>query len=175
MLIAEQMTFEKILSRIHYNRVYNYTEQLAVIDQLDHFLTQHPNVIIAELDCYEIALLKLNSPCCISHKLDQVGGNRLHQFFIPCRLCQLSHALPQTRRGQPKAAVCCSSPYGCGKFVEIIHAHAQCGLTSVSFRTPIHDLSRTSIEMGMIVSHTIYTLYTSGDQSKSVHHKSLVW
>ena len=48
MLEAEQLTFEKILSRIHYNRVYNYTEQLAVIDQLDNFLTKHPNVII---DC----------------------------------------------------------------------------------------------------------------------------
>ena len=94
MLIAEQMTFEEILSRIHYNRVYNYTEQLAVINQLDHFLTQHPNVIIAQPNCHAYALLKQKHLfICVLRKPDQVGRHRLYQLFIPCRLYQLSHAL----------------------------------------------------------------------------------
>ena len=44
MVAAEEMTVEKILSRIHYNRVFNYTEQLAVIEQLDAFLSSHSEV-----------------------------------------------------------------------------------------------------------------------------------
>ena len=62
MLEAEQLTFEKILSRIHYNRVYNYTEQLAVIDQLDNFLTKHPNVIIDCICPLEGRLIILRTP-----------------------------------------------------------------------------------------------------------------
>ena len=47
---ALQLTVEYILSNIHYFRVHDYAEQVAVIHQLPKFLATHPDVRVIVID-----------------------------------------------------------------------------------------------------------------------------
>ncbi len=43
-LVAEKLTVEAILSHIHYYRVHDYVEQIALINVMPTILQQHPQV-----------------------------------------------------------------------------------------------------------------------------------
>eukprot|EP00742_Colponemidia_sp_Colp-10_P011549 GILJ01012843.1.p1 GENE.GILJ01012843.1~~GILJ01012843.1.p1 ORF type:complete len:384 (+),score=30.15 GILJ01012843.1:54-1154(+) len=48
--VAEAMTIPDLLCRVHYFRVYDYVEQLAVVKHLTSFLTSHPKVRVIVMD-----------------------------------------------------------------------------------------------------------------------------